>query len=75
MAGGGCGTGADEALWPAQLPEDHPIIAAQREDMTALAVTLLEVVSVQAFCCTGPSCPIIPWPWQVGTQLRRRCCT
>lgn len=33
-----------EAPWPAQLPEDHPLLTAQREDLRALAVTLLETV-------------------------------
>jgi serine/threonine protein kinase len=33
-----------EAPWPSQLGEDHPLIAAQREDMAAMAITLLETV-------------------------------
>lgn len=33
-----------DAPWPAQLGEDHPLIAAQREDMAAMAVTLLETI-------------------------------
>jgi hypothetical protein len=38
-------TDSTEAPWPAQLGEDHPLIAAQREDMAAMAITLLEVSS------------------------------
>ena len=36
-------TDSTEAPWPSQLGEDHPLIAAQREDMAAMAITLLEV--------------------------------
>ena len=35
--------GEDGAAAAAQLDEDHPFRLAQREDMRALAVTLLEV--------------------------------
>lgn len=48
-----------QAPWPAQLPFDHPLLTAQREDLRALAVTLLETIfsalAVEATeACTVP---------------------
>ena len=43
-------TGGESSAGLVQLDEDHPFRLAQREDMRALAVTLLEVPGSLATC-------------------------
>jgi len=52
--------GEDGAAAAAQLDEDHPFRLAQREDMRALAVTLLEVhpaPNLKPQCHQSAVCP------------------
>ncbi len=53
--------GEDGAAAAARLDEDHPFRLAQREDMRALAVTLLEVhpacIPPKARCLLSAVCP------------------